>query len=151
MATYTKEEDNINALDNILYAEIGKNTLRLLEKKGLYYLVDMENLSTQIETALHGTSIHSYQEIVAHQKVKRFIPSTRGFSGMFFFCLLIIFFPISLYISIHSQAIFSLLTPTLIIGFSSLLLCFITLVLLYFQFTNCVIHIHSDRINIYRQ
>jgi hypothetical protein len=148
--SYTKEEDNINALDNILYAEIGKHTLRLLEKKGLYYLVDMENLSAQIETALYGTSILSYREIVAHQKVKRFRPSTRGFSGMFFFSLLIICVPIGLYLSINAPSFFSLLSPTLIIGFSSLLFSFIILVLLYFQFTNVVIRIHSDRINIYR-
>jgi hypothetical protein len=147
--TYPKEEDNINALDNVLYEEVGKETLRLLEKKGLYYLVDVENLSTQIETALYGASINSYQEVVEHKKAKRFSPSTKGFSGMFFFCLLIVGFPVSLYLSISSQHIFHL-SSTLIIGLSSLLFCFVIVVLLYFHFTNCMVHILSDRINIYR-
>ncbi|MBL4648435.1 MAG: hypothetical protein JKY03_01800 [Aureispira sp.] len=146
---FIKEEDNINALDNILYKEVGNRTLRLLEKKGLYYLVDVENLSKQIETALYGFSIHSYQEIVAHKKVKRFAPSTRGFSGMFFVFLLVIGFPISLYLTAYFQGGFYL-SPTLIIGTGSLLFCFSIVVFLYFQFTNCAIRIHSDRINIYR-
>lgn len=147
--TYPKEEDNINALDNILYKEVGNHTLRLLEKKGLYYLLDTDNLSAQMETALYGSSISSYQEIVAHKKVKRFTPSTVGFSGMFFVFLLIIGFPISLYFVSHLQGGFYL-SSTLIVGVSSLMLCFAILALFYFRLTNCAIRIHSDRINIYR-
>jgi hypothetical protein len=146
---YTKDEDNINALDNILYEEVGNHSLRLLEEKGLYYLLGIENLSAQIETALYGTTISSYQEILDHKKVKRFTPSTRGFSGMFFVFLLIVGFPISLYLSSYFQGGFYL-SPTLIIGLSSLLFCFTVVILFYFRLTNCAIRIHSDRINIYR-
>lgn len=146
---YTKEEDNINALDNILYEEVGNHTLRLLEKKGLYYLLDTDNLPAQIERALYGNHVGSYQEIVEHKTVKRFAPSTTGFSGMFFVFLLIIGFPISLYLTSSFQGGYYL-SSTLIIGLSSLLFCFALVALLYFRFTNCAIRIHSDRINIYR-
>lgn len=147
--TYPKEEDNVNVLDNVLYAEVGKHTLRLLEKKGLYYLVDFENLSTQIETALYGVSMNTYKEVLKRKKVKRFSPSTRGFSGMIFFFLLAIGFPISLYLTTSFQGGFYL-TPMLIIGTSVLLFCFAGAVLLYLQLTNCDVHIHSDKIAIYR-
>ncbi|CAA6811303.1 MAG: Unknown protein [uncultured Aureispira sp.] len=146
---YTKEEDNINVLDAILYEAVGKHRLRLLEKKGLYYLVDATNLPAQIETALYGPSINSYQELVTHKKVKHFLPSTQGFSGMSFLFLLIIGFPISLCLAANFQGGFYL-SASLVIGISSLLLCFAVVLLLYFQFTNCSIRIHSDRINIYR-
>jgi hypothetical protein len=147
--TYSNEEDNINALDNVLFHEVGKHSLRLLEEKGLYYLVHFENLATQIETALHGASINSYQEVLDQKKVKRFSPSTRGFEGMVFFFLLAIGFPVSLYLSTLFQGGFYL-GATLIIATSSLMFCFVIIVLLYLQFTNCDVHIHSNRIDIYR-
>lgn len=146
---YAREEDNINALDNVLYEEVGKHTLRLLEEEGLYYLVNFENLSAQIEQALHGLSLNSYQEVLEQDKVKYFSPSTRGFSGMLFFFLLAIGFPISLYLGTLFQGGFYL-GFILIISTSSLLCCFVLLVFLYLQLTNCDIHIHPDSIHIYR-
>lgn len=146
---YVEEEDNINALDNVLYQEVGNHTLRLLEKKGLYYLVNFENLTTQVETALFGPSISTFQEVLDHKKVKRFSPSKRGFDGMVLFFLLAIGFPTSLYISTSLQGDFYL-NASLVIGTISLMACFLLIVLAYLQFTNCDIHIHPDKIVLYR-
>lgn len=143
--TYTNEEDNINALDNVLYQEVGNHTLRLLEKKGLYYLVTIDNLAAQVETALFGPSISTYQEVIQYKKVKRFSPSKRGFDGMVLFFLFAIGFPISLYISSTIQGGFYV-NIGLVISTVGLMACFLLMVLLYLQFTNCDISIHSDKI-----
>ncbi|WMX13937.1 HTH domain-containing protein [Aureispira sp. CCB-E] len=146
---YENEEDNINFLDNVLYKKVGQNKLRLLEEKGLYYLVDVNNLAAQIETALYGSSISSYQEILTHKKVKHFSPSTRGFDGMVLFFLLAVGFPVSLYIS-TSFYDGSYLDPIFIGGTVALMICFAIIVLVYLQLTNCDFYIHPDKIEIYR-
>lgn len=146
---YKKEEANINQLDAIMYHEVGENSLRLIEEKGLYYLTTFEDLPQLVETAFHGPTLRSYQELLTHKSEKHFSPSTRGFDGMVLFFVVAIGFPISLYISTTIQGSFYL-GSTMILGTLILTLCFAAIVLLHLQSTNCDVSIYSDRIDFYR-
>lgn len=147
--TYPKEEDNINQLDAILYQEVGKKNLRLLEEKGLYYLSNFDQLPQLIEAALYGSSILTFQEVQAHHTAKHFSPSTRGFDGMILFFVVAIGFPISLYLSSVIQGSFHL-SYALIFQTMGLTLLFALMVFLHIQMTNCDISIYPDRIDFYR-
>ncbi|BDS09383.1 winged helix-turn-helix domain-containing protein [Aureispira anguillae] len=147
--TYPREEDNINQLDALMYQEVGRHNLRLIETEGLYYLTTFEQLPQLVENALYGTGISSYQDILDYNKPKHFSPSTRGFDGMVLFFVVAIGFPISLYISTTIQGSFYL-GPQLLLTTAILTLCFAFMVFLYLQLTNCDISIYPDRIDFYR-
>lgn len=145
---YEETDDNVSALDSILYNKVGQGQLRLLEEKGLYYLTNFEQLPQKIEAALYGSSISTFAEVQQTGKIKHFSPSTRGFDGMVLFFIVAVGFPLSLYLTTIFQG-------SLALSFFSLLLMlgllsfFAFLAYAYLQLTNATLIITSDHLECY--
>jgi hypothetical protein len=148
---YTDQQDNVNALDVALYKSLdgGDKTFGLIPERGLYYLNSFKNLSQLAENALEPSTIKSYQEVVDNQKVKGFTPTWKGLDGMILFFVIPIGIPISIYATATALGSYSP-TIALFLGSIGLIILSAFPVLLYIQFTNCSVHIYSNRIEFVR-
>ncbi len=144
------ENDVLNLIEDDLIDSISEdNNLRILKDLSFFYLTSFENLPHLVENILDGPSVMSFKEIVESGSEKKFQPSKRGFDGMVLFYAIACGLPVGMYIvSKIMDSYFPLLL--FMSGVFCVVMCFVFIVLLYLQLTNCSLVIRPDIIEFRR-